>query len=102
MEHGESLARFIQQMFRTIRRVFMRLLNNDSNKKMDDITILLTHEEICELRDAINEILESEQTGYHSHINDATYTKEITIAIYNDENVKYFNERCQTLIMEDV
>ncbi len=79
----------------------MRILDNDRNLKVNDITFLLTYGEACELRDSINELIFHHKENMHTHINNDDYTKEITIAIYDEEKVEMFNERYRKLILMD-
>lgn len=78
----------------------MRILDNDSNKKIDDITLYLKKMELIQLRSYINQLLENPKLQ-HSHLSSSDYQKEITICIYDEENLEGFNERSKKLILDD-
>lgn len=78
----------------------MRILDNDSNKKIDDITLYLKKRELIQLRSYIDQLLEDPQLQ-HSHLSSSDYQKEITLCIYDEENLEGFNERSKKLILDD-
>lgn len=79
----------------------MRILNQDSDKSIQEILLLLTKSEASELRDELERLLSSNQSDNHGHINDTEYQKEITVAIYDDSNLNGFDDRSKRLIIED-
>ena len=80
----------------------MRILNQDIDKSLKKILIILTPSEAAELRDDLEELLQENKKNQHIHINDMEYTQEISIAIYrNGESLNQFDERTQNLITMD-
>lgn len=66
----------------------MRILDNISDKALDDILILLTKSEAKRMRDAIDQLL-AENKLDHEHILDLdSLNREITIALYDEVNVQ--------------
>ncbi|HRD56297.1 MAG TPA: hypothetical protein PLC42_07885 [Parachlamydiaceae bacterium] len=78
----------------------MRILDEISNNSLDNITIYLTSAEAKELRDSIDDLLKKPLNN-HAHISDESFKKEITICIYNVNNLNGFNERSLDLIIND-
>ena len=78
----------------------MRILNNHEDKSIKDILILLTPNEANELKGKILKL--TDEKGDHFHINDHTYEREITIAIYTPDNLDSFNPRVKDLIIKDI
>jgi hypothetical protein len=79
----------------------MRILNEDSNKSMKNALLLLTVQEASELRDDLERLISQKIFNDHSHINDSDYEHELTIALYNPDNIEEFNERTKKLISHD-
>lgn len=77
----------------------MRILDQDNDKKLDNILLFFTEQEASEMRDSLN-ILLSEKSGHH-HINNEDYQKEITVCMYEENNLDNFHPRCKKLILED-
>lgn len=79
----------------------MRLLNQDKNISIKNILILLTKDEAIELRDDLNKLLSNDDFAAHTHINDNVFEHEITMAIYEENELEYFDQRTKKLILED-
>lgn len=80
----------------------MRILDNDSDKKIDNITICLTKSEASELRDTLDSLLKNAK-GNHGHVSDYDANKEITLCIYDQKDLDAsFHDRVKKLIIEDV
>ena len=78
----------------------MRLLNDDSNKPLNCVTIYLTQSEAEQLRASVVSLLE-DPYGNHSHISSSDFQKEVTVCIYSPESISTFDERSQRLILND-
>lgn len=78
----------------------MRILNDESDKKLDNISIFLTKEEIVQLRGYLNQLLDNPKLQ-HCHLSSADYQKEITICLYDEKNLENLNQRSIKLIKED-
>lgn len=80
----------------------MRILNQDDDKSIKNILILLTPREAAELKDDLETLLKQTENNQHTHINDMEYSREITIAIYrNSESINHFDEKTRKLILID-
>lgn len=79
----------------------MRILNNDTNVPLESITIYLKKDEAIELMMTLEDLLNSEKNAEHSHVNDLEYTHEITVTIYDDDNLNGFDQRSKKLIQEN-
>ena len=82
----------------------MRILDEDSNKSLKNLQILLTRDEVNELIDSLQAILRKGVSQSHSHINDKEYQHEITVAIYDEGNLQNncFHSRIVELIQNDL
>jgi hypothetical protein len=74
----------------------MRILDLENDKVLTSVLIMLTPEEAHELLGSIRSI--KPEIGDHIHVNDQNFLREITIAIYTPNNLKYFNERVREII----
>lgn len=79
----------------------MRILNNDSDKKLDNITLCLTKAEAEELKDTLEGILAKPKSN-HGHIPDYEASKELTVCVYDTSDLdSSFHDRIKKLIKED-
>jgi hypothetical protein len=74
----------------------MRILNMDTDQAVNSVLLLLNPAEAKELADKIRQL--TPENGDHMHINDDTFMREITVAIYTPENTQTFNHRVIELI----
>ncbi len=79
----------------------MRLFDQEKKKSIADILLLLTSEEASELRDELERLLTESKENNHGHISDSSFTKEITISIYDANKIEGFSHRIKKLIIED-
>jgi hypothetical protein len=80
----------------------MRILNEKNDTAIKNIVLMLTLEESKELRDGLDQLIESGlKQNLHIHIADNEYEHEITAAIYSPENQSCYNERIKSLIIND-
>jgi len=77
----------------------MRILNLDTNEKINQATIYLTNSEAKELKDSLDNLLED--NSRHEHISDDSYQTEITVCIYEKENLGEFDARSRKLILDN-
>ena len=68
----------------------MRILDNDTDKKIDNVTLCLTKAEAEELRDTLEGILANPKSN-HGHVPDFEASKELTICVYGA------NDLCSSL-----
>lgn len=79
----------------------MYILDDESNKNLSCITIILTKSEIQEMLGYAKQLLENPPPSDHYHLSSEDYQKEITFCIYNPENISNFNPIIQKLIKDD-
>ena len=79
----------------------MRIYNEDENKTINNLTLLLTMKEANELIESIKGIIKRNKQNDHEHINDQECNHEITISIYNENNTNEYNQRIQEVIKND-
>ncbi|EFB41444.1 hypothetical protein [Parachlamydia acanthamoebae] len=78
----------------------MRILDQNADKSLNDILIYLTYDEALELKSSLDDLLERPSNN-HSHISNKDFSKELTVCIYDENNLTGFNERSTTLIKND-
>ena len=79
----------------------MRILNNDTDKKVDNITLCLTKAEAAELRDTLESVLKRPK-GNHGHVPDYEANKELTVCVYDTSDLdSSLHDRIKKLIKED-
>jgi len=78
----------------------MRILDETSDKSLKNLILYLTFNEASELRDSLDELLKKPLNN-HAHISNENFQKEITVCIYDIDNLKGFNERSRKLIVND-
>jgi hypothetical protein len=78
----------------------MRILNEDTNEKIDRILLLLTVNEANELSSSLHDIIDTPANN-HTHIPSEDYKKEVTVCIYGTEIANKFSERISMLIKDD-
>jgi len=78
----------------------MHILDECSSKKLDRVILYLTASEAHELIDSLQNLLEN-PTQHHSHVSDKNYQKEITVCVYDTNNLSSFDERSKNLILDD-
>lgn len=78
----------------------MRLLNQDDDKLLHRVLILLTQPEALELRDSLDSLLEN-SVERHEHISSEDYRKELTVCIYDPNNLESFDDRSRRVIVND-
>jgi cytosine/adenosine deaminase-related metal-dependent hydrolase len=79
----------------------MRILDQRKQKGLKNIILYLTKEEAEEMRDALDSMIAQQDKPMHTHINEDEYEHEVTIAIYNANNLTDFDERSKQLILLD-
>lgn len=78
----------------------MRILDQISDKSLDNIALYLTFSQASELRDSLNELLKNPLNN-HAHIPNEDFQKEITVCVYDQNKLEDFNERSINLIVND-
>lgn len=78
----------------------MRIYDNGNDSSISNIVLYFTISEAKELRSALNTVIERPFNS-HAHVSSADHQKEITVCIYNTENLGNFDQRSKKLILED-
>ncbi|MCH9634487.1 MAG: hypothetical protein S4CHLAM7_12390 [Chlamydiae bacterium] len=81
----------------------MRIYNEDEDRKVNNVIIYLTSEEAQEMKDALDGLITSKKKLNHEHVPDRAndYNREITLCIYDEQNLEGFHPRAIKLIKED-
>jgi hypothetical protein len=80
----------------------MRIFDEDNQNVINNVSIFLTIDEAKEMLDSLDGLLKAyKNDADHTHINDETYQHEITLSLYDETNLKGFNERAKKIIKED-
>lgn len=81
----------------------MRICDDVSDKKLDRITLFLNEEEVLKLESYLKDYIEKykEKKDFHFHISSEDYKKELTVCIYNPDNIEMLHPRAQKLIRDD-
>ena len=77
----------------------MRILDEDENKSLNRVTIYLTLAEAQELRDSLESLVNS-PIGRHEHIPNEDFSKELTVCIYDLNNIEQFNEQSKKILQD--
>jgi len=78
----------------------MRLLDETSDKSINNLTLLLTKAEAIQFIGYL-ELLTEDDIGGHYHLSNKDYSKEITLVLYDENDISLFNERYKKLIIDD-
>lgn len=78
----------------------MRILNDETNRKLNNVSLFLTKEEALQLRSYLNQLLDNPKLQ-HAHLSSEDYQKEITICLYDAKNLNTLHARAKKLIEED-
>jgi hypothetical protein len=80
----------------------MRILDEDNDVALDNVSIFLTIEEANEMIDTLEGLLkEAKNSASHGHLNDESYEHEITVTIYNEQMLEGLHERIKRLITKN-
>lgn len=79
----------------------MRILDETSDLSLSSVTLYFTLSEASELRDALDDLL-AKPIANHVHISQEDYQKEVTVCIYDADNLEAddFSPRSLRLIKE--
>ena len=78
----------------------MRILDEVTDQSLSAIAIYLTTSEAEELRDSLEQLLKNWESR-HEHVSSSDYKRQITVCIYDPENLEGFDERSKRLITEN-
>ena len=78
----------------------MRMLDEERNIAVENLSLYLKKTEAEELFYALKSLLETGDHDKHIHVSEDTYIREITILLYDDNNMNGLSERSKKLILE--
>ncbi|MFZ4773478.1 MAG: hypothetical protein ACOYK9_05755 [Chlamydiia bacterium] len=78
----------------------MRILDDVSDKKLDEVSILLTYEEAEQLHGYLGNLLENPKLQ-HEHMSSSDCKKTVTLCLYDESNLDFLHPRAIKLIKED-
>jgi hypothetical protein len=80
----------------------MRMLDEETDKKLNNVLLMLTVEEAKQVISYLNQLINKKTPSCdHFHISSDDYQKEVTICLYEDNKYDNFSERIKKLIMQD-
>ena len=80
----------------------MIILDEDTNKSLNNITILLTKNETMQMIGYLEELLLNTEQNEHYHLNNDNFTKEITMSLYDKNGcIENFNDKYKKIILAD-
>jgi hypothetical protein len=79
----------------------MRILDVMSNKSIKEVTLLLEKDEAFQLIGYLKALVLEGAENDHYHLNSSDYSKEITIALYDEADINGFSDRYKLLITKD-
>jgi hypothetical protein len=77
------------------------MLDEDTDKAVSRVIIYLTAAEATVLRGKLNSLLTVDPDG-HEHVSDDTFSKELTICLYDPSRLAHFNDRSKRLLVDDL
>jgi len=79
----------------------MKMLDLTTDKSIKTLTLLLQETEARQLLGYLEMLLTEAGQNEHHHLNNEDYSKEITVALYDENNIESFSDRVKTLIQDD-
>ena len=78
----------------------MRIYDSEGDKTLDNITLYLTIDEAKELYNDLINLIER-PVGNHLHISSNDYQRELTVCIYEKDNLSMFDEKSKKILSTD-
>lgn len=78
----------------------MRILDEETDTALNRVMLYLTMTEASELRDSLDALIR-DHIERHEHISSDDYRKEVTICIYDVNDLNQFSPRSKQLIAHD-
>ena len=79
----------------------MYILDEDTDKSVNAITLILSKSEVLQLLGFAKNLLENPPAAEHYHLSSDDYQKEITLCMYDEESIRNLHPRIQKLILVD-
>jgi hypothetical protein len=80
----------------------MRILNLNTDAKVDNTILYLTKSEAQELIGYLENLLANPSNANHHHLSADDYTKELTVCVYDTADLSGFDDRSKKLIANDI
>ena len=80
---------------------FIRILDVNTDKAIRNIVLYLKIEEAREVYDSLGMLLKENDFGAHAHINDESYEHELTVVLYDEQNMSSLSKRSIEIIKEN-
>lgn len=77
----------------------MRMLDNETGNTLENVTLYLNPDDLRQMQHALNQ-LSDDPSEHHVHLNDESYQRELTVAVYTKDNLMSFDERSRKLLSE--
>jgi hypothetical protein len=77
----------------------MRIYDSQNDKTIENITLYLTIDEARELHHDLSDLIER-PIGNHAHVMSNDYQRELTVCVYDKDNLAMFDEKSKKVIME--
>ena len=78
----------------------MRMLDEERNVAVDNLTLYLKKTEALELFNALKRVIEADDYDMHIHVSEDSYQREVTVLLYDENKLGSLNERSKKLILE--
>lgn len=65
----------------------MRMLDNTSDRALEDILVLLTRKEALILKSIIEQMLAEKEQGHYHFLDMENFTREITLGLYDEIDI---------------
>ena len=79
----------------------MKIFDEKNNKTLKSLTLLLSKSEAIQFIGYLEELVSEGAEKEHFHLNNEDYSKEITLALYDVNDINHFSDRYKKLILED-
>ncbi|MDD5518965.1 MAG: hypothetical protein PHV98_06415 [Candidatus Omnitrophica bacterium] len=76
----------------------MRILDINNGKVAKNINLFLTLDEAKELHSSLDNLIRKPDKN-HVHIADFEFNYEITVSVYTENNLKFYDSKSQQLIL---
>ena len=77
----------------------MRILDSDTDRALDGLLLEFDEHELAAFANAIEQLLRI-PLGDHDHVYNEDYQKEVTVTVYDPDDLTRYNERSKRLITE--
>ncbi|MDQ2985518.1 MAG: hypothetical protein M3R13_02195 [Armatimonadota bacterium] len=76
----------------------MRIHDSQNDTVTNNLILFLTEKEATQLIGALEQVLDDDSPGNHSHVHDKDYTHEITVTIARPSKLHQYDKRSQEIL----